>query len=121
MKKVLINVGPSAPVYGAGYVSGIGKSIIWLMNAISKLPQEKIPFEIIMYASGLKSVNFDYYNLDEKIDLNTNISSLLSEVSLEYVGSVDTALDEDLVKARRNTIFIEEFSIRKSDVKKLKK
>ena len=69
----------------------------------------------------LSLTNFDYYNLDEKIDLRTNISSLLSDVSLEYIGSVDTALDDDLIKARRNAIFIEEFSIRRNGVKKLKK
>ncbi len=69
----------------------------------------------------LSLANFDYYNLDEKIDLHTNIASLLSDVSLEYVGSVDTTLDDDLIKARRNAIFIEEFDIRKTGVKKLKK
>lgn len=69
----------------------------------------------------LSLASFDYYNLDEKKDLHTNIASLFSDVSLEYVGSVDTPLDDDLIKARRNAIFVEEFSIRRNGVKRLKK
>lgn len=69
----------------------------------------------------LSLASFDYYNLDEKKDLQFNISYLLSDVSLAYVGKKDTSLDDDIIKARRNAIFIEEFGIKKESVKQLKK
>lgn len=69
----------------------------------------------------LSLASFDYYNLDEKIDLKDNISLLLSDVCLSYVGKKDTDSDDDLIKARRNSIFIEEFGIKKESVKQMKK
>jgi len=64
---------------------------------------------------------FDYNNIDEKADLHFNISSLLSEISLEYVRSVETDRDIDLIRANRNAFFIKEFGINKNGVKKMKR
>ena len=64
---------------------------------------------------------FDYHNIDEKMELHFNISSLLSEISLEYVGTVDTDKDIDLIRANRNALFIKEFGVNKNSVKKMKK
>jgi hypothetical protein len=69
----------------------------------------------------LSLASFDYYNLDEKCDLRFNISQLLSDVSLSYVGKKESALDDEIIKARRNTILLEEFGLKKESVKQLKK
>jgi hypothetical protein len=68
----------------------------------------------------LSLASFDYYNLDDKIDLKNNISDLLADVSLTYVGEIDSN-EENMIKARRNSIFINEFGIKKNNIKKLKK
>ena len=68
----------------------------------------------------LSLASFGYYNLNEKIDLKNNISDLLADISLSYVGEVDFN-EEDKIKARRNSIFIEEFDVKKESIKQLRK
>ena len=60
-KKVLIDVTSTVPRKNS-YVSGIGKSTYWLINAINSLPQNEIPFDIELCSIGLKSLRFDFYN-----------------------------------------------------------
>ena len=69
----------------------------------------------------LSLASFDYYNLDEKCDLKFNISELLSDVSLSYIGKKDSPLNDEEVKARKNTVLLEEFGLKTQSVKQLKK
>lgn len=65
MKKILINVGESVPVKD-GYISGIGKSIYWLIQAINKLYRNQEDVEFELYASGFKSIGFDFHGWHNK-------------------------------------------------------
>ena len=58
-KKVLIDVTSTIPRKGS-YISGIGKSTYWLIDALNK--KADIPFDIELCATGIKSIGFDFYN-----------------------------------------------------------
>ena len=60
-KKVLIDVTSTVP-NKKSYISGIGKSTYWLINAINSLPKSVIPFDIELCSVGLKSIGFDFYD-----------------------------------------------------------
>ena len=60
-KKVLIDVTSTVP-NKKSYISGIGKSTYWLINAISSLPKSEIPFDIELCTVGIKSLGFNFYN-----------------------------------------------------------
>lgn len=64
---------------------------------------------------------FDYYNMDERDGLKFNISFLLSDISLSYIGRKDDISDKDIIDAKRNAFFVEEFDINKDSVKKYKR
>lgn len=65
--------------------------------------------------------SFDYFNLDERLSLKENISSLLSDVTLVYTGKKESERHEDLINARRNSIFVDEFGMKKEHILQLKK
>lgn len=59
-KKVLIDVTLTIP--NNEYISGIGKSVFWLVDALNKIEPASIPFAIELYAVGIKSIGFNFYN-----------------------------------------------------------
>lgn len=62
MNTVLINVTNTMPVPSprGNYITGIGTATIALVNALCRL--EQLPYNLKLYATGLKSINFDFYN-----------------------------------------------------------
>lgn len=63
----------------------------------------------------------EFLGLDEKENVVQNISELLEDVSLEYVGTKDEVNDKDLEEAKIGARFIERFSISRIKGKELKK
>ena len=67
MKKLLIDVNSIIPYYTKGYVTGVGRSTLELLNAISNI--ENIPFKIILFSQNLKGIKatndfpFSYFHL----------------------------------------------------------
>ncbi len=61
MKTVLIKVNHINPnKFKNSYMGGIGRSLYHLLEALNDY--KNLPFNITLYASGIKSVGFDFYN-----------------------------------------------------------
>lgn len=54
MKKLLIDVNSIVPYYVCGKVTGIGRTTLELIQALSKVPD--IPFEISLYSQNMKGI-----------------------------------------------------------------
>lgn len=59
MKCLLIDVNSIIPYYTAGYVSGIGRSTLELLNALSKIGD--LPFEIVLFSQNTRGVKAKKY------------------------------------------------------------
>ena len=59
MKCLLIDVNSIIPYYTAGYVSGIGRSTLELLNALSKIGD--LPFEIVLFSQNIRGVKAKKY------------------------------------------------------------
>jgi len=53
---VLIDANPVVGFYVAGFVSGIGRTTIELIHALSTLPEEKRPFDVTLYTQNVKGI-----------------------------------------------------------------
>lgn len=65
MKKILIkaNIAPPLKLKG-GYISGVGRSTTLLLQALAQ--EKNLPFDIQIYASGIRTIGFNFYNLPFK-------------------------------------------------------
>lgn len=63
----------------------------------------------------------EFFGMDEKENITANITDLLDDVSLEYVGIRELASPKDVAIAKNNNKFIEKFDISLSSPKMLKK
>lgn len=59
-KKILIDVTSTVPHGKNSYISGIGKSTYWLVNALNK--KENLPFNMQLYTIGVKNISFNFYD-----------------------------------------------------------
>ncbi len=54
-KKVLIDINSIVPLFVRGYLSGIGRTTLELINALAEIKDE-LPFEIILYSQNMKGI-----------------------------------------------------------------
>ena len=61
-KKVLIDVNSIVPLFVRGYLSGIGRTTLELVNAFSAI-KDDLPFEILLYSQNMKGIGGRNLNL----------------------------------------------------------
>lgn len=59
MKRLLIDINSIIPYYTVGYVSGIGRSTLELLNALSKISD--LPFELVLFSQNTRGVKAKKY------------------------------------------------------------
>jgi len=61
-KKVLIDINSIVPLFVRGYLSGIGRTTLELVNAFSEI-KDDLPFEILLYSQNMKGIGGRNLNL----------------------------------------------------------